>query len=173
MLLRLNLISIFLLFGSVAFGDELSDYRLGSGDKISIQVYGEEDLSLEIGLSDVGTFAYPFLGDIFALGKTPDEVRSQIIAGLKGDYLIDPKVNVSIVEYRSFFIDGEVSKPGGYPYLPGLSLQKAIALAGGFTERASRSKIKVIREVSGKTEILGLEDSVSPGDIVTVEQSFF
>jgi len=94
---------------------------------------------------------------------------------LKGDYLVDPSVNVSVVEYRPFYINGEVKTPGGYPYQPGLTLRKAVALAGGFKERASKTKISLLSEraLDGKQRQVGIDEVLNPGDIITVEQSFF
>jgi protein involved in polysaccharide export with SLBB domain len=84
-------------------------------------------------------------------------------------------VSVTVLEYRPFFIDGAVNRPGGYPYQPGLSVNKAAALAGGYTERASRDKIIIVRNVSGvETTIEALvSDTILPGDIVTVQERFF
>ena len=98
-----------------------------------------------------------------------------LVRGLKGDYLIDPKVSVRIIEYRDFFVNGEVKKPGGYPFKPGLTLRKAVAVAGGLTERASESRITVIREQDGEKEKLraSMDTPVMPGDIITIDQSFF
>jgi protein involved in polysaccharide export with SLBB domain len=172
-------ISLFLLtvlFPLSGFSSEtLSDYRLGAGDRIQIQVFDESDLSMEMRLSDAGTISYPFLGEVRVSGNTVSELEVQIVGGLKGDYLVDPKVNVSVVEYRPFYINGEVEDPGGYPFQPGLSLRKAIALAGGFTERASKSKINVLSEgaIDGRQRQIGMDVMLNPGDIVTVEQSFF
>lgn len=153
-----------------------SIYRLGAGDLLSVQVFGEPDLSFsEIRLTDAGTFSYPFLGEVRAKGLTGAEVESTIKASLLGDYLIDPKVTVRILEYRPFFVNGEVKKPGGYPFTPGLTLRKAIAIAGGFTERASRSKFYIIRDNDSKRKPIRseLDSNIYPGDIVTVDESFF
>lgn len=158
----------------VATGD--SEYKLGAGDVISIRVFGESDLSFErVRLTDAATFSYPFLGEVRAAGKTAAEVEELLTEGLKGDYLIEPRVSVSILEYRDFFVNGEVKEPGGYPFKPGLTLRKAIALAGGFTERASRSKFAVIRDVDGERHEIPatLDTRIQPGDIITVDQSFF
>jgi protein involved in polysaccharide export with SLBB domain len=176
---NMRCISLFLL--AVLFplagiaAETLSDYRLGSGDRIQIQVFDEPDLSMEVRLSDAGTISYPFLGEVRVSGNTVSQLEAQIVGGLKGDYLVDPKVNVSVVEYRPFYINGEVEDPGGYPYQPGLTLRKAIALAGGFTERASKSKINVLSEgaIDGRQRQIGMDVMLNPGDIVTVEQSFF
>jgi protein involved in polysaccharide export with SLBB domain len=166
----------FFLFSSVIGAVTLSEYELGSGDQIRIQVFGEEDLGMEVRLSDAGTISYPFLGEIQVKGLSVGRLEASIISGLKPDYLIDPKVSVSIIEYRQFYVHGEVKKPGGFPYLPGITLRKAIALAGGFTERASKTKISVIHEgdeVIKKSSAIALGDKLAPGDIVTIRQSFF
>ncbi|WP_406828063.1 polysaccharide biosynthesis/export family protein [Microbulbifer sp. ARAS458-1] len=153
----------------------VGDYQLGSGDKIQISVYGEEDLTLETTLSDSGVINYPFLGELKVVGLTVSSLEAVIVNGLKPDYLINPNVHVSILEYRPFFINGEVEKPGGYPFQPGLTISKAAALAQGFTERASYNKIFIIRgdDASQSREKAELNTLLRPGDIVTVEQSFF
>jgi len=175
--MRTILFLILVSFSVASFALSLSDYRLGSGDKIRIQVFGEEDLGMEVRLSDAGTISYPFLGEIEVMGLTVGQLEYNIVGGLKPDYLIDPKVSISILEYRRFYIHGEVRSPGGIPYLPGLTLRKAIALAGGFTERASRTKIFVIHDgmekVTDRAVPIRLGDQIRPGDIITIEQSFF
>ena len=110
------------------------------------------------------------------IGLTGAELEAKLYAGLKGDYLVEPSVSVTVIDYRPFFIDGEVKRPGGYPYQPGLSVDKAAALAGGYTQRASKTKIFIRREnESGQQQQLNAQstDVVLPGDIVTVQQSFF
>ncbi|EDY85640.1 periplasmic protein involved in polysaccharide export [gamma proteobacterium HTCC5015] len=151
-----------------------SGYQLAAGDLIRVHVFGEEELSTEVRLTDAGTFSYPFLGEVNAQGMTISRLQELLTAGLKGDFLVDPEVTVSIVEYRNFFVNGEVEQPGGYPFQPGLTIRKAIALAGGFTERASRKKVLVIHD-SGPTDevVSGLSETVLPGDIITVDDSFF
>lgn len=150
-------------------------YKLGAGDKIQISVYGEEDLSIdELYINNSGNFDYPYLGQISALDKTPEQLKAEITSGLKGDYLISPKVRVSVVEFRSIYVNGEVKKPGGYEYQPGLTVDKAIALAGGFTDRAARSKVFVSKAGDDETKTKAkLSAKVLPGDIIVIEQSFF
>lgn len=152
-----------------------AEYTLGAGDKIRIQVFGEDDLSLEVQLSDKGSFSYPFLGEVVAKGRTLGQLERYLTEELNRDYLVNPRVTVSIEAYRSFFVNGEVAKPGSYPFQPGLTLRKAIALAGGFTDRASRSKIYVIHDFAPDKEPqrIDLNNPIFPGDIVTVEDSFF
>ena len=161
---------------ALAQSDSISNYRLGSGDVISIQVLGEEDLKREkIRLSDAATISYPILGEIKLFGKTVAELETLIREGLTGRYLVNPQVTVTINEYRSFFVNGQVEKPGGYAFIPGLTVRKAISLAGGFRERASKEKIFVIRDNdrSQKLTRISQDEPVHPGDIITVEESFF
>lgn len=154
----------------------VSNYRLGAGDVITIQVLGEEDLKRErIRLSDAATISYPILGEIRLLGKTVGELERLIRDGLKGRYLVNPQVTVTINEYRNFFINGQVERPGGYPFIPGLTVRKAVSLAGGFRDRAAKDKIFVIRDDDPKQvpHRVDLNAMVQPGDILTVEESFF
>lgn len=153
----------------------LSNYQLGPGDEIRIHVYGEQELSLETKVTDAGTMIYPFLGEIRVANLTIGQLANLIARGLKGRYLVDPKVSVNILEYRAFFMNGEVVNPGAYPYQPGLTVQKAVSLAGGFSERASRSSITIVRDqdATHTRSDAGLDTLVGPGDVVTVEESFF
>jgi len=167
---------LLLLIGSFfTSAQSINEYRLGSGDTIKITVFGQQDLSIETLLNDSGKVDYPFLGQLQATGLTLAQFQQQVHLGLKGDYLINPNVSVSIVEYRPFFIDGEVKKPGGYPFQPGLTVSKAAALAGGYTERASLTKIFIIRSNDSEQKSVNVKAnaSVNPGDIVTVKQSYF
>ncbi len=175
--MRFLLFTVLLVCSSITVAQGLSGYRLASGDVVRIAVYEEPDLLLEVKLSDAGTISYPFLGEVEVAGMTVGQLESRIIDGLKGDYLVDPKVTASVLEYRPFYIHGEVESPGGFQYSPGLTLRKAIALAGGFTERASRSKMYVIRDGvttdNDKGRQIRLSEELLPGDIVSIEQSFF
>jgi polysaccharide export outer membrane protein len=153
----------------------LSSYQLGAGDRVAITVFGEQDLSVETLLNDAGSFSYPFLGELKVKGLTVGQLEELIISGLKGPYLVDPKVSVSIVGYRRFYVRGEVNKPGGFPYEPGMTVQKAVSLAEGFTDRASRSKFFIVSDsdVDGDPRPAKLNTLISPGDILTIEESFF
>jgi len=154
----------------------LSNYRLGSGDVITIEVLGEDDLKRDrIRLSDAATISYPILGEIRLSGKTVSELERIIREGLRGRYLVNPQVTVTINEYRSFYINGQVQRPGGYPYVPGLTVLKAVTIAGGLRERAARDKIFVVRENDPAQQRvrIGMNDPVFPGDILTIEESFF
>lgn len=168
---------VFAVFAAAtAFAQELSSYKLGAGDVISIRVLGEDDLRRErIKLSDAGTVSFPVLGEIRVKGMTVGALEEYITRGLKGRYLLNPQVTVSIDEYRNFFVNGMVEKPGGYPFSPGLTVRKAISIAGGFKERASRDKINIIHDDDPKQvpRRVDLNTAVLPGDILTIEESFF
>jgi len=163
---------------SVAFAadDAADSYRLAAGDRISIAVFGEPDLSVEAKVGDNGRIAYPFIGEVLVGGRSAAEVESQVGAALKGDFLVDPKVSVAVVEYRPFFINGQVKNPGSYAFQPGMTVRKAISLAGGLTERASERAISLIAEGQhdrNQGRKVGLDIAVGPGDIITVDESFF
>ncbi|WP_117233114.1 polysaccharide biosynthesis/export family protein [Vibrio maerlii] len=158
-----------------ALSNDEQNYTLDTGDSISVQIYGEKDLSIDsILITSDGYFDFPYLGRIKAIGKTPKQLRYEIEGGLKGDYLINPKVMVNIINFRLFYVNGEVRKPGGFEYQPGLTLEKAIAVAGGVTDRASLRNIKITRHKSGKNvSKASMNHVVYPGDIIFVDQSFF
>ena len=175
-ILKRFILILALIFSShiqLSYAEGFSDYQLGSGDKISIKVFGEEELSSEFSLSDAGTISYPFLGEINALNKTIGQLTKHITQRLSDGYIVNPNVNIQVIVYREFYINGEVEKPGAYPYQPGLTLQKAAALAGGYTERASRSKIYVMSDGASKRSKVKSNHKIQPGDVITIQESFF
>jgi len=149
-------------------------YILGSGDKIAIKVFGQDDLSIESFLGNSGNVNYPFLGEVKVSGLSIKQVELAITQGLKGDYLVNPNVYVQVLEYRPFYIHGEVKKPGGYPYQPGMTINQAVALAGGLTDRADKDKISLYKEADKKLkQHASLEHNVNAGDTITIDQRFF
>lgn len=172
-LILLSIVLLSMAFASQA--QELNQYRLGADDEISVNVFNEPDLSLaKTRVAANGSISMPLIGQVVVKGLTIDEVEIKITKLYLGDYLKKPDVSVSIVEYRQFYVNGEVDKPGGYSYREGMTIQRAISLAGGFTERASRSKIRLMRENNPNNVInVDLNTPVKPGDVITVEESFF
>ncbi|MEP5570020.1 MAG: polysaccharide biosynthesis/export family protein [Halioglobus sp.] len=165
-----------LLMTAFAQAQDASGYTLNAGDSVRIYVYGEPDLTFEnLLIGQNGRISYPFLGELKVTGKTSSQLQESLIAGLKPDYLIDPRVSVSIVKYRPFFVNGEVKRPGGVDFQPGLTLRKAISLAGGFTERANKKRILVIADSdpNRREKEVNLDYRVQPGDIFTVQDTFF
>lgn len=154
----------------------VSNYRLGTGDVIAVRVFGEPDLSVSgMRLSDSGTIFLPTIGELAISGMTLGQVERQVADRLRGRILVNPKVSVSVEQYRPFFINGMVKTPGAYPYQPGLTVRKAFTLAGGLDERASLRNILIIRagDPAMTPQRAGLDVYVYPGDVITVEQSFF
>ena len=155
-----------------------SSYTLNTGDQVQVTVFEEPDLSITAVLDDTGAISYPLLGEINIRGLTARELEGKVAEKLRGRFLINPRVNVSIIEYRQFYVRGEVSSPGGYPFKPGLTVEKAISMAGGFTTRASKSAFYIISDDSTvdndeARRKAKLGSRIRPGDIIHIEQSFF
>jgi len=153
----------------------MNDYRLGPGDKIRLTVYDEAGLTGEYIVSAIGTISVPLIGDFPAGGQTIAGLRTALEERLAKGVLNDPKVAAEIIEYRPFFILGEVNKPGKYPYSVDLTVNSAVATAQGFTYRASKNKVFVMH--AGETVERRLEkgDSIRimPGDTVRVGERTF
>lgn len=163
------------IISPITVADLSPAYSLGYGDLVSIKVYGEEDLSVEAHLNDVGVISFPFLGELDVFGLTVTEVQDKIAKGLQDGFLVNPKVSVTVVTYRRFYVNGEVRDPGGFAFLPGLTVRKAVSLAGGFTARAAENKIYIISDNKENRSPVKVElnSPVKPGDVITVKQRFF
>ena len=150
-------------------------YRLAAGDKVRITVYGHEDLSGEFEVDGTGRLSLPLIREVTAAGLTARELEEAITAKLKPDYLKDPQVSVAVLNYRPFYIMGEVQAPGSYPYVNGMTIMNAVAVAGGFTYRAKKSKVHVVRTngIEKQELSLPLEAPVVPGDVIEVRERFF
>ena len=159
---------------SNAINSSPDNYVLGQGDEISIFVFDEPDLTLDARVSASGFINYSYLGNIQVTNKTPLQLEEHIAELLRNGYLVNPSVNVSVTQFRPFYIGGEVRSPGSYPYQPGLTLERAIALAGGLSDRASERRMYVARANSDSSqEKISLGDVVGPGDTITIQEGFF
>ena len=158
-------------FGALA----QDDYRLDVGDTISILVYGEPDLDVrEAKVTSSGRVAVPLIGDVVVRGQTETEILDEVTRRFADGYLKKPNVTVTVDRLQLYYIKGEVKSPGGYRYVEGMSVEKAIALAGGFTERAAEDDIRVSADSNTKPrKQVGLSTRVRPGDVITVGESFF
>lgn len=168
-------LAISLLFGGISQADNLGNYRFSAGDQVSITVFGESDLSLKkVRVATNGSVSVPLIGQVVVQGLTAAEIEDKLTQLFADGYLKNPAITVSIVEYRHFYINGEVKKPGGYSYRDGLTIERAVALAGGFSERASKEKITIAHE-ENKDQVIRVEltTPIQPGDVITVEESFF
>ncbi len=167
--------SLGLSFGAAAATDGANSYRPSSDEEISITVFNEPDMSIDkIKVGTNGTISMPLLGQVTVKGLTVTELEKTLRNRMLDGYLKKPNVTVSISEYRPFYISGEVKKPGSYPYRKDLTIEKAVALAGGFTERASKSTITLLAEQATRNVTSApLDNAVKPGDVITVRESFF
>ncbi len=149
-------------------------YRLGAGDKLRVGVFGEPDLSGEFDVPGNGNVSLPLIGQVKATGLTLSEFEGEIREKLQEGYLTNPKVTVEVLNYRPFYIIGEVGKPGEYPYTDGMTVLNAVAVAGGFTYRANDSQVYITRNGGEETAYqVGRSIRVLPGDIVRVPERFF
>src|SRR5271156_5937984 len=153
---------------------KVSDYVLGAGDKLRITTFGEDDLSGEFQVSSTGIISMPLIGEVKAAGLTVSQVQSTITNKLADGYMKSPHVSLEVLNYRPFFIVGEVMKPGSYNYVNGMSVINAVAMAGGYTYRADKDDIKIKHGGNeGKEEKVDESTTVVPGDVITVPERFF
>ncbi len=153
-----------------AYAELQHAYRLGPNDVIRVQVFGEDDLSVERTVDGNGTITFPLLGALSVGGRTVQEFQEELTARLRAGYIRHPKVTVFIVKHRNFTVSGEVKKPGGFEYREGVTVQEALALAEGFTERADRSEVMVTRLNGGNAQTIPvpLDAPVLPNDLIIV-----
>ncbi|HEY9569254.1 MAG TPA: polysaccharide biosynthesis/export family protein [Thalassobaculum sp.] len=152
-----------------------TEYQLGNGDRVLVTVFGQEELTGERVVDGGGNISMPLIGEVKAGGSTADELASTIAAELTPKYLNDPKVNIQVLGYRPFYIVGEVQKPGSYPYVDGMVVMNAVALAGGFTYRAREDAVYITRSSDPERHkrVADVNAPVQPGDVVTVRERYF
>jgi polysaccharide export outer membrane protein len=150
-------------------------YRLDAGDKLRIVVYGQEGLTNTYAIDAGGSITMPLIGSVPARGRTPARLASEIAGKLRNGYIRDPSVAVEIDSYRPFFILGEVAAPGQYPYVPNMSVESAVAIAGGFSPRARRDSVTLTHtDGSGVSRyVVPLGTPLGPGDTVLVGERWF
>ena len=158
-----------------AYAQGLDAYRLGPGDRLKVSVFGHPDESGEFEIDGSGNVAYPLLGRVSAEGRTLTEIQEYIRIELDRNFIVNPRVSVEIVNYRPFYIYGEVQRAGSYPFVAGLTVRRAVAIAGGFTRRARHAPVMVIREQQkGVAKTMAeLDVPVFPGDIIEISRRPF
>ena len=159
-----------------AFNEAVNQpYVLDAGDRIRVTVFEQEALTNTYAIDQSGYISFPLVGAIAARGHTSQQVEKQIAEKLRKGYLRDPDVSVEIDRYRPIFVMGEVGAAGQYSYVPGMTVQKAIAAAGGFTPRAAQNDVDITRAVNEEvmTGRVTISDPILPGDTVYVRERFF
>jgi polysaccharide export outer membrane protein len=161
--------------GYVAVAAEPANYTLDTGDKLRIVVFGQDTLSNTYAVDAAGMVTLPLIGGVSARGLTTQQLSGAIAGRLKASFLRDPSVAVEVDTYRPFFVLGEVTYPGQYPYVPSMTAEKAVAIAGGFTPRAAKDVVTVTRKFQGLPGRLKLplQSLVLPGDAITVGERWF
>jgi protein involved in polysaccharide export with SLBB domain len=150
-------------------------YRLDVGDVVRVIIYNQQSLSTDYKVGDSGTISLPLLGDINAKTLTVQELQKEIYDGLNNGIFVNPGVSVEISQYRPLFVVGEVTKPGQYPYTPGMNVFGAVAVAGGFTIRADARHLTMIRKQQSNSAEISADrlTEVQPGDVIVVHEHFF
>jgi polysaccharide biosynthesis/export protein len=150
-------------------------YHLDAGDRLRVVVYGQEGLTNTYAIDAGGAITMPLIGAVAARGRTPAGLAAEIGAKLRAGFIRDPSVAVEIEAYRPFFILGEVAAPGQYPYVPNMTVESAVAIAGGFSPRARRDRVTVTHTDGAGTGryVVPPGTSLSPGDTVLVGERWF
>jgi len=153
-----------------------TSFRLGPGDRIRVTVFGQEDLSGEFEVDGTGRVSLPLIRSVQAQGLTLAELEQAITERLQPDFLKDPRVSIDVLNYRPFYIIGEVKEPGSYPYVNGMTVWNAVAMAGGFSYRARKSEVEIKR--GGDAAQTAWQEAnpdtiVFPGDVIRVPERFF
>ncbi|WP_102957979.1 polysaccharide biosynthesis/export family protein [Mangrovicella endophytica] len=159
-----------------AFNKALNEpYHLDAGDRVRVTVFEQDGLTNTYAVNKAGYIAMPLVGSVPARGRTTEQLQAEIGDKLRNGYLRDPDLAVEIDQYRPFFIMGEVTTGGQYTYVPGMTVQNAIAVAGGFSPRAEQKSVDVTRQVGGKvlTGRVLASDPILPGDTVYVRERLF
>jgi polysaccharide export outer membrane protein len=150
-------------------------YQLASGDRVRVIVFGQDSLSNSFSVDPAGNVSMPLIGLVKAYGLTTADLEGVIAARLRNGYIRDPRVSVEVEAFRPFFVLGEVTTAGQYPYVSGLTVQSAIAIAGGFSPRGYQAGADVTRMINGRlvTAFEPLAFPVRPGDTITIRERFF
>lgn len=150
-------------------------YQLDTGDRVRVVVYDEPTLTNLYEVSQAGEIAMPLVGNIPARDASTEELEARISTRLAADYLRDPDVTVEVATYRPFFVLGEVGSPGQFDYVPGITAETAIAVAGGFTDRANERVVRISRRINGKLieGRIAVTEPIRPGDTIYVSERLF
>ncbi len=168
-------LSLFASWTHITLAVEIENqYRLGIGDRIKLTIFRHEDLSGEFVINDAGQLSLPLIKIVKAKSLTLTELEQSITSKLKPDYLINPRVSIEVLNYRPFYIIGEVKNPGSYPYVNGMTVINAIAMAGGYTYRAKKQEVLISsNNLAIKKRPAEPDSLVLPGDVIEIPERFF
>jgi polysaccharide export outer membrane protein len=163
-------------YGNALFDAHANEpYTLGSGDRLRIIVFGQDSLSNSYSVDGSGHVSMPLIGLVEAAGLTTAALERSIEARLRDGFLREPRVSVEVEAYRPFFVLGEVTTAGQYPFINGMTVENAIAIAGGFTPRADKSSADLTRVINGTPveATVPMIQPMQPGDTVMIRERFF
>ncbi|MFQ3191268.1 MAG: protein involved in polysaccharide export with SLBB domain [Paraglaciecola sp.] len=172
MSLRLLTFAFLILYSSITIAED-EQFKIGVGDKIIVTVYNEPDLTVRARIDKSGVVNFPLLGNLSVSNKTPKQLANELEQKLLDGYMVKPLVSVLIEEYRPFYIRGEVRSPGVYPFSLELTVDQAVAIAGGLKDRASRSGWYIVRGENKNKLDVEKDTKVLPGDVITIKASLF
>jgi len=178
---QIGLVGLLLFVFAAFFSSDLSaqnstqEYALGTGDKVRVLVFDEEDVSGEHEIGASGYISIPLIGEIKASGLGERGLEVAIATKLRDGFLVNPRVSVQVLNYRPFYVMGEVQDPGSFAYVNGMTVLNAVAMGGGFTYRADEKNIMITRanDPAQKKEKVEIRTKVFPGDVIKVEERFF
>lgn len=156
-------------------GTAISQYRLGSGDELRVTVFGEDSMTGNYKVDGAGIISLPLIGNVQAGNLTVPELQMRIAQHLSQGFLVNPRVSVQVMNYRPFFILGEVNRPNQYPYVEGMKVINAVAMAGGFTYRANEDNMSIVRgnDATRTKQPANPSSFVMPGDTIEIQERFF
>ena len=184
-LLRLSLLSILLTLSGVLTAQEAeaptptpvedAAYKLGTGDQVIITVHNQDDLSGNFVVDGTGTISMSLIGAVDASGLTVSELEQRIVGLLRPDYLVNPRITVRVLHYRPYYLIGEVGRTGAFNYVQGMTYLTAIAIAGGYSYRAKKDVVFVIRgdDMDREEVKMDVDEKLQPGDIIRVAERRF
>lgn len=158
-------------------GDQAMEYTLAPGDKIRVVVFGEDTLTGDYVITSSGNLSFPLVGNLKATGATVESLQALLATALSNGYMNNPRVNIQIVSFRPFYILGEVNRPGEYPVSTGLTLEQAVASAGGYTYRANTRSVFVKHATETQEQLVDLRDKpaiiIRAGDTIRIRERHF
>jgi len=161
--------------GPAAAVDFEAPYALDTGDRLRVMVFGQDGLSNSYAVDAAGKITMPLIGAVRARGLTTGQLSDSVATRLRQGYIREPHVAVEVEAYRPFFILGEVTTPGQFPYVPDMTVETAVAVAGGFTPRARRTRVELHRQIDGQPMqgVVPVGYPVRPGDTIVVAERWF
>ncbi len=160
---------------TVEIPNEQTDYTLGVGDVLRVNVFGQTELTGDFKVNPNGKISFPLINDVDAAGLTAGQLEQSLTDKLDDGYIVDPRVSIEVLNYRSVYVLGEVQQAGRYEYAPDMTVMQAIASAGGYTYRANEDTVELTRHIKGALKTITVDQAtmIKPGDTIVVKRRWF